>query len=186
MLVDQERGYWLAKHIVPNEHLIRAWLARFSDIEADDIIQEGYVIISEANISKILNPIGYFHTICSNLVLRHYRKAQVVSVTAIADILSNTLVDQTPSIEDTLDARAELKFLDQIIQDLPDTCRNVFICRKINGYPQKQCAQELGISENSVEKQLARALTLIAKSYGQRNMDQRKKTGPIRGNRKFS
>ncbi|GAN68527.1 RNA polymerase sigma factor [Acetobacter orleanensis] len=186
MLADQERGYWLAKHIVPNEHLIRTWLTRFSDIEADDIIQEGYVIISEADVGKIFNPIGYFHTICRNLVLRHYRKAQVVSVTAIADILNDTLVDQTPSIEDTIDARAELRFLDQIIQELPDTCRKVFIYRKIKDYPQKECARKLGISENSVEKQLARALTLIARSYGQRDSDQRKKVGLVRGNRKFS
>lgn len=107
-------------------------------------------------------------------------------MTAIADILNDTLIDQTPSIEDTLDARAELKFLDQIIQKLPDACRRVFVCRKINGHPQKHCARELGISENSVEKQLARALALIAKSYGQRDMDQRKKTGLIRGNRRFS
>nr|WP_025827661.1 sigma-70 family RNA polymerase sigma factor [Acetobacter persici] len=186
MLADQERSYWLAKHIVPNEHLVRAWLARFPDIEADDIIQEGYVVISEADISRVFNPIGYFHTICRNLVLKHYRRAQIVSVTAIADILNDTLADQTPSIEETLDARAELQFLDQIIQNLPETCRNVFICRKINGSPQKQCARELGLSENSVEKQLARALALIAKSYGQRDMPQRKTTGPTRGNRRFS
>lgn len=185
MLEEKERSYWLAKHILPNEYLVRTWLARFPDIEADDIIQEGYVLLSEADLGKIINPVGYFHTICRNLVLRYYKKAQVVSVTAIADLQNDTLIDQTPSVEEIAGARAELRFLQTIIEQLPQPCKNVFICRKINGYSQKRCAEKLGISENSVEKQLVRAHSLISKFYAQRDKPQSKKIlGHVRGNRR--
>lgn len=187
MIGDKERSRWLAEHIVPNEHLVRSWLARFQNLEVDDIIQEGYVALSEADISQISNPIGYFHTICRNIVLRHYKKAQVVSVMAIADLQNDALIDQSPSIEDIADSRAELRFLEKIVQQLPVSCRHVFICRKINGCAQKHCAEQLGISENSVEKQLARALVLISKFYGQREKENTKKAiGPVRGNRRLS
>lgn len=187
MLSNTERSHWLARYIVPNEHIVRSWLARFSDFEADDIIQEAYVILSEADISNVTNPVGYFHTICRNLVIRHYKKAQIVSVTAIADLQNDSLIDQTPSAEDITNARAELRFLEDVVQQLPETCRYVFIDRKINGYAQKDCARRLGISERSVEKRLARALVLISRFYGQREKaPHNTPTGLTRGNKRLS
>lgn len=187
MLENTERSHWLASYILPNEHIVRSWLARFPDFEADDIIQEAYVILSEADVSNVTNPVGYFHTICRNLVIRHYRKAQVVSVTAIADLQHDILIDQTPSAEDITTARAELRFLEDIIKQLPENCRYVFIDRKINGHTQKDCAKKLGISERSVEKRLARALVLISKFYGQREKaPQNTQTGLTRGNKRLS
>ncbi|BBC81010.1 RNA polymerase sigma factor [Acetobacter orientalis] len=187
MLASTERSHWLASYILPNEHIVRAWLARFPDFEADDIIQEAYVILSEADISRVSNPVGYFHTICRNLVLRHYKKAQIVNVTALADLQNDSLIDQTPSVEEIANARAELRFLEDAIQQLPEKCRSVFIDRKINGHSQKDCSKKLGISESSVEKRLARALVLISKLYGQREKDPQKAiTGLARGNRRLS
>lgn len=187
MLANTERSYWLAQHILPNEHLVRSWLARFSDIETDDIIQEAYVVLAGNDLSKVTNPIGYFHTICRNLVLRHYKKAQVVNVTALADLQNDTLIDQTPSVEEIANSRAELRFLESVIQKLPEKCRVVFIERKINGCPQKDCSKKLGISESSVEKRLARALVLISKFYGQREIEPQKiRTGLTRGAKRHS
>lgn len=187
MLACTERSHWLASYILPNEHMVRAWLARFPDFEADDIIQEAYVILSEADISRVSNPVGYFHTVCRNLVLRHYKKAQIVSVTAIADLQDDSLIEQTPSVEEIADARAELRFLEDAIRQLPEKYRSVFIERKINGHSQKECAKKLGMSESTVEKHLARALVLISKLYGQREKDQQKTIiGLARGNRRHS
>ena len=151
MLANTERSYWLATHILPNEHVVRSWLARFPDFDADDIIQEAYVVLAGSDFTKVTNPVGYFHTICRNLVLRHYKKAQVVTFTDLADIQNDTLIDQTPSVEEIANSRAELRFLEGIIQQLPEKCRTVFIERKINGATQKHCSQKLGISESSVE-----------------------------------
>lgn len=185
MLAGTERSHWLATYILPNEHTVRAWLARFPDFDSDDIIQEAYVILSEADISRVSNPVGYFQTVCRNLVLRHYKKAQIVSVTAIADLQDGSLIEQAPSVEEIADARAEIRFLEDVVQQLPEKCRSVFVNRKINGYSQKECSKQLGISESTVEKQLARALVLISKLYGQREKNaQKAKTGPARGNRR--
>ncbi|MFT9417808.1 RNA polymerase sigma factor [Acetobacter sp.] len=178
MLGDQQYSYWLARHVLPNEHHVRTWLGRFSHIEVDDIIQEAYVVMAEAEIDNISNPIAYFYTVCRNLVLKHYKKARIVEIVALADIQSDLLPDHTPSLEAIADARAELRFLNSVIQRLPERCRNVFIDRKINGFTQKDCAKNLGITENSVEKQLARALFSISKLYAQRGKSQ---TIPVTG-----
>lgn len=166
---DQRFTDWLARHILPNEYLVRIKLARFPHIEVDDIIQEAYVIMAEAETDNISNPVAYFYTVCRNLVLKHYKKARVVEIVALADIQNELLVDHTPSLENVADARAELRFLNSVIQSLPERCRDVFIDRKVNGFTQKDCAKIRGISENSVEKQLARALHSISKFYAQRD-----------------
>ena len=178
MLGDQHYSYWFARHILPNEHLVRTWLGRFPQIEVDDIIQEAYVIMAEAELDNISNPIAYFYTVCRNLILKHYKKARIVEIVALADVQNDLLADHMPSLEVVADARAELRFLNSVIQRLPERCRNVFIDRKINGFTQKDCAKNRGISENSVEKQLARALLSISKFYAQRDKSQ---AIPIRG-----
>ncbi|MDN7351865.1 RNA polymerase sigma factor [Acetobacter senegalensis] len=186
MVDNQQCCYWLARHILPNEQLVRTWLRRFPNIEVDDIIQEAYVIISEKDINNITNPIAYFHMICRNLVLKNYKKSRIVEIVALTDIQNDALIDQSPSLDAIVDARAELRFLNFVIQSLPERCRNVFIDRKVNGFTQKGCSKNLGISENSVEKQLARALVFISKLYAQREKIQATpKTGGVDNEKKI-
>ena len=47
------------------------------------------------------------------------------------------------------------------IEDLPPGCREVFRLRKFEDLSQRDIAMRLKISENTVEKQLARALRLL-------------------------
>ncbi|MBS1050090.1 RNA polymerase sigma factor [Gluconobacter japonicus] len=187
MLSDRERSQWLADHILPNESLIRSWLARYSDFEADDIIQEAYVFIIKVDKKNITNPVGYFYTICRNIVYRKYKEMDVINISSISAIQSEMLIDPVPHLEEIVDARSELRFLEEIIQKIPEKYRNVFIERKINGHTQKHCSKKLGISENIVEKRLAHSLALVAKFYSQRE-SQYKATpiGWIRGNKKIS
>lgn len=114
MLGDQHYSYWFAKHILPNEHVVRTWLGRFPQIEVDDIIQEAYVIMAEAELGNISNPIAYFYTVCRNLILKHYKKARIVEIVALADVQNDLLADHMPSLEAVADARAELRFLNSV------------------------------------------------------------------------
>lgn len=46
------------------------------------------------------------------------------------------------------------RMLYQAINSLPDRCREIFTMRKIDGMSQKEVAQELGISVNTIEVQM--------------------------------
>jgi RNA polymerase sigma-70 factor (ECF subfamily) len=52
----------------------------------------------------------------------------------------------------------ELDLLREAIQSLPDRCRQVFTLRTAYGLSQREVAARLGISENTVEKQMAKGL----------------------------
>jgi RNA polymerase sigma-70 factor (ECF subfamily) len=56
------------------------------------------------------------------------------------------------------------------IQSLPERCRQVFTLRKIYGLSQKEIAQKLSISENTVEVQGAIGIRKCAE-YFQRHGD---------------
>ncbi len=55
---------------------------------------------------------------------------------------------------------------------LPDRCRRVIWLRRVEDMPQKAIAAALGISEKTVEKQIAKGTRLIADYfYGQAQQD---------------
>ncbi|WP_180539342.1 RNA polymerase sigma factor [Acetobacter okinawensis] len=156
---------WLATHILPHEGHIRAWLRRYGDIEADDIIHEAYVVMAQADHAAVANPRAYFASVCRNLVMQHYRRARVVPVTSLALMQADSVADATPSVERVVHARQEMRFLEKTIARLPARCRDIFILRRARGLSQKECAAQLNISENVVEKQLARALVFLSNAY---------------------
>lgn len=48
--VSDERARWLARHVLPHEPALRAWLStrRVADLEVDDIVQETYARLASA------------------------------------------------------------------------------------------------------------------------------------------
>nr|WP_301273320.1 sigma-70 family RNA polymerase sigma factor [Acetobacter okinawensis] len=156
---------WLATHILPHEGHIRTWLRRYGDIEADDIIHEAYVVMAQADYAAVANPRAYFASVCRNLVMQHYRRARVVPVTSLALMQADSVADATPSVERVVHARQEMRFLEKTIARLPARCRDIFMLRRARGLSQKECAAQLNISENVVEKQLARALVFLSNAY---------------------
>lgn len=75
--------------------------------------------------------------------------------------------DTTPSTERIVHARQEVRFLEKAVVKLPARCRDIFILRRARGLTQRECAAQLNISENIVEKQLARALVFLSKEYSE-------------------
>jgi len=54
--------------------------------------------------------------------------------------------------------------LQKALDDLPPRCRQIVILRKIDGLPQREVAQSLGVTEEVVESQVAKAMRLLAQS----------------------
>lgn len=61
------------------------------------------------------------------------------------------------SIEDIVHAKMIQEFVDKSVANLPERCRLVFKLRVDEGYSQKEIAEELKISEKTVEAQLTKA-----------------------------
>ena len=104
------------------------------------------------------------------------------------DVLNVLIEEETPERRET--GRQQLQKLSQLIQRLPDRCRDVVWMRRVEDVPQKVIARRLGIAEATVEKHLVRGIRMLADAlYGsERDAAERvtqsppaSATGPRRG-----
>jgi RNA polymerase sigma factor (sigma-70 family) len=165
-MVDEtiDRARWLAMHVMPWEIESRGWLRRVAPpgLEVDDVIQEAYAILASlADVSRIVNPRAYFYQIIKSLISEYLRRASVANggVEGRAGALPEPQEGLTP--ERILSGRQDLESLYRAIVRLPEPSRTIFVMRKIDNLSQKVIAERLRVSENTVEKQIARGLRII-------------------------
>lgn len=132
---------------------------------AYDILHDALIRFAlTQNPNREQQPHAYLRTITQNLVLEKHRKD-----TYAQNYLHSLNYDESiaPSPECLADLRQRLLLLNQIIEDLPTRCREVFILFRIEGLKQTQIAQQLNISLNMVERHLIRALLDIRAARNQ-------------------
>ncbi len=173
--MDESVDLWFAREILVHEsalmrYLLRAWPQHD---EIHDLRQEIYVRIYETSTrSRPAQPKAFLFTVARHLLTDRLRRSRIVSIEAMGDPDElNVLVDEI-SPERRLSARQMLGRLAEAFDRLPDRCRRVIWLRRVEDMPQKAIAAALGISEKTVEKQIAKGTRLIADYfYGQAQQD---------------
>ncbi len=164
-LVSTERAAWLGQRVFPHEAELRNWLSRktLSGFEIDDVVQETYAVLASLErVDHIRNPRTYMFEVAKTIVLQALRRSRIVTFDALAEMADGTsLPDDEPSPERIVADRQELGRVATLIAGLPPKCREVFTLRKVQGLSQKAVAQRLGISENTVEKHVGKALAIL-------------------------
>ena len=129
---------------------------------AGELAHESFVrIMTCENGEAILDPRAFLFRIASNLAIDHWR-ANPVRPEQFVDIVEQEhLVSEAPGPERHAAARQQLARLQQAVDSLPARCREIFVLHKFDGRPQKQIAEQFGISLNAVEKHLIRALVRL-------------------------
>ncbi len=168
--MDDERALWLARHILPHELSIRRIIGRWrlpDGLDAEDVIQESYAKIAALpSVAHIDSPKVYFLQIARSILLMHVRRARLVSIEVIADLEQLNLCDEAPSPEVQVSDREQLRLLADAVAQLGEPHRSVFILRMIHELSHKTIGQTLGLSENAVQKMLARTLHSLAGKIG--------------------
>lgn len=158
---------WMGSHIVPHEASVRAWLRRNgqSDEEINDIVQDAYVAIARLDsVMHIRSGRNYFFQAAKSAILMRVRRERVVPIDRLTELEALHLADEDPGPERRVSARLELERVRRVIASLPDRCREIFELRRIQGVPQREIAQALGLPEHTVEAQAIRGLKLILKA----------------------
>lgn len=106
-------------------------------------------------------------TTAKMIVLGHLRRSRIVSIEAVVEIESLQVASSAPSPEETAIYRDQLKFIQGLIERLPERCRQVFRMRKFEGLSQREVATKLGIPEHTVENDVAKGLRLIQRAIAQ-------------------
>ncbi|NDK40150.1 sigma-70 family RNA polymerase sigma factor [Pseudoxanthomonas gei] len=156
---------WFVREVLVHERALalflqRAWPHRD---EWHDLRQETYARVYEAAArTRPDTPKAFLFTTARHLITDRLRRSRVVSIDSVGDMESlNVLVDEV-SPERWSSGRQTLKRLAEAFDRLPDRCREVVWLRRVEELPQKEVAVRMGISEKTVEKQLAKGVRLIA------------------------
>lgn len=163
--MDEALDRWFADEILVHEaallrYLTRVWPRRE---EIHDLRQEVYVKVYEAAIkARPRSAKSFLFTTARHLLTDRLRRARIVSIEVAGDPdVFSVLVDEISPEQET-SGRQELKRLAEAFDRLPDRCRAVVWLRRVQSFSQKEVAARLGISEKTVEKQLAKGARLIA------------------------
>lgn len=165
----RERALWLARNILPFEPALRRWLQGTMSISADvdDVVQEAYARLSSLDtVAGIQNPKAYLFQTAISIVRQEVRRARIVTIEAVTD-LDRLEIEANDALPDRhAEVRQDLHRVMQAIDALPQRCREAFILRRVHGMSQREIAEKLQISENTVEKHIGRGLREIMREFG--------------------
>lgn len=156
---NPEDNRWLADEVLPHEAALKAYLrSHFPDLrDVDDIVQESYVRLLEARRQHdIVSPRAYLFTTARNAALSILRRPRIFSDQPVTEMTGPDVMDRGPDAAQLLNRRQEIAMLMDAIDALPARCREIFIMRKLHNLPQKDIAARLGLSEQTVQVQIAR------------------------------
>jgi RNA polymerase sigma-70 factor (ECF subfamily) len=163
-----DRAAWLAQHVVPIEAALRSWLCRHRlvGLEIDDVVQETYAILAALkSVEDIRNPRQYAFKVAYSIVLASARRSKLVAMTPLPDADGAESIAEEPSPETLAGDREELLRVIGVVGVLPEKVKQVFILRRIHGLSQREVAQRLGVTENVVEKYVAKGLEAVLTAF---------------------
>ncbi|MGE3476552.1 MAG: RNA polymerase sigma factor [Rhodospirillaceae bacterium] len=165
----QVRARWLEQHVLPHDAALRAWIQKKVPVglDVDDVVQEAYAILASLDsVESIRNPKSYTLRVAYSVILSHVRRARIVPMMTVSDVDFLGASDDTPSVERTVSDRDDLRRVGDAISELPPTCRQVFVLRRIDGLSQREIAERLGITVKTVEKHITKAVRVLVDSFG--------------------
>ena len=133
-----------------------------SEEDAENIVQDVFVELWENKemLNMHMNLIAYLFTTIKNKCLNHLRHKLVVQETASKLQEENTIslrmnLDSLEAFDNNLFSDQDIeKIISRALDTLSEKCRTIFIMSKIEGKKQKEIAQELNISINTIETQM--------------------------------
>jgi len=155
---DSPNARWFADEVRPHEAELRSYLrGKFSAyVDIDDLIQETYTRLLQAREqTQVRSTRGFLFTTARNVALDLFRRRRVVVIDGVAEIDLLPVFEDRPDIADAVARDQELQLLAEAIQALPERCRQVITLRKLHGLSHRDIAQRLGITENTVNAQVA-------------------------------
>jgi len=174
--IQTERASWLAQHILPHEHTLRAWLARrrVAELEIDDVVQEAYARLAFMDsVEGVCNPKAYLLQTAYSIVCTHLRRSRIVSIRGVEDAELWNFECQDPSPENRACDRDELNRILEIVARFPKQVAAVFMLRRIEGLSQRETAQRLNVTESTVEKHMAKGIRLFMDSIARSGIPSR-------------
>lgn len=162
---DRALNEWFCREVLPLERSLTAYIRRNTRAAADlvDLRQEIYErVLVGAQSGLPQNPRAYVFTIARNHLINAARRARIVSFDLVADLEDVTRDIDMFETERHLNARDELRWALEALNQLPPRCREVVRLRKVEGLSTRETADRMGVGIDTVEKQITNGMRAIA------------------------
>ncbi|MBN1415970.1 MAG: RNA polymerase sigma-70 factor [Bacteroidales bacterium] len=136
--------------------------------EAENIVQSVFMEIWEnhAGIDEEKSFSGYLFTIARNKIYNGIRKK--INEKIYREYITGYDTDGEAEASDGLEVKQLSEMLDNLIESLPDRRKEIFLLSRNNGLTYREIAQQLNISENTVDTQIRNALDFLREELGKR------------------
>lgn len=167
---DPELAHWFACEIQPHEPALRGYLHRLvNPSDVDDLVQETYArLLGARERGRIDSPRGLLFATARNAARDLFRRRGAAPAIPIAQIDPTRVFDECADVAETVSRRQETDLLGQAIASLPPRCREILLLRKFENLSHREIAARLGLSENTVDAQLTKALHRCADYFVRR------------------
>ena len=131
------------------------FLKNRADIE--DLIQKIFVIIWEKR--KKLNPEKSFNNYL--FIITRNEIYDLLKKKAITDYYNDQIMGDLEQAEDDIELKKTIEVIYSLIEKMPERRRQIFLMNRDRGLTYRQIAEELGISENTVDTQIRNSLNYL-------------------------
>lgn len=130
--------------------------------EIEDIVQETFVRACQAaHRSEIKAPRSFLYRTARNLALDQVKRAETRLTVSLDKDPSAQPGFQHNLADETLERVStdeEFARFCQAVRHLPTQIRRAFVLKKVYGYSQREIADEMGLSQSTVEKHIAQGI----------------------------
>ncbi|MES2443945.1 MAG: RNA polymerase sigma factor [Pseudomonadota bacterium] len=164
MTDDRALNDWFCREVLPLERSLTAYIRRNTRVAADlvDMRQEIYErVLVGAQAGLPQNTRAYLFTTARNHLINTARRARIVSFELVADLEDVTRDIDMFETERHLNARDELRWALEALNQLPPRCREVVRLRKVEGLSRAETAERMGVGIDTVEKQTTNGIRAI-------------------------
>lgn len=164
---DPETARWFGSEVLPHEPALRAFLlGLLPPSDVDDIVQDSYKrLLGARERGPIASPRGLLFATARNAARDLYRRRTATRTIPIAQIDLSRVFDESAGVAEAVSRRQETDLLCAAIDDLPPRCREILLLRKFENLSHREIAARLGVSENTVDVQLTKAMHRCAEFF---------------------
>jgi len=132
-----------------------------NESDSEELVQEVFVQIWEhhQSLKSELSFKSYLFTIALNLIRKHFNK-RAISLRYLESLRNDSETEETQKIEDG-NYESILQQIGLIIEKMPPRRREIFVKSKLEGKSSKEIADELNISDGTVDNQVSEGLKFI-------------------------
>lgn len=134
-----------------------------SSAEVEEVVQDVFVKVWEARIfiKENENFKGFLFIITRNIIFNQFRKSFNENAYKLAILKSSS---ETYGIEEEMEASDLQSYINKLIEELPPRQREVFQMSRDQHLSYKEIAQQLDITEKTVERHINEALKFLRKN----------------------